>query len=52
MRLRLGELRVLLLARLPQARLRDGALFDRCLAVVRAAQEQVVELLRETGGPR
>jgi TRAP-type uncharacterized transport system substrate-binding protein len=47
MRLRLGELRVQLLERFPRARLRDGSLFDRCLAVVRAAQEQVVDLLRE-----
>ncbi|MBI5542880.1 MAG: hypothetical protein HY901_03255 [Deltaproteobacteria bacterium] len=52
MRQRLGELRIHLLERYPKVRLEDPQLLDRCLATVRASQDQVQHLLSRTGVSR
>jgi TRAP-type uncharacterized transport system substrate-binding protein len=52
MRLRLGEMRVRMLQRFPEARLKDGSLFDRALSVVRASQDQLRHLIDEREGAR
>lgn len=49
MRRRLGELRISLLERYPQAKLQDPGLFDRCVATVRASQEGLERLAARAG---
>jgi TRAP-type uncharacterized transport system substrate-binding protein len=49
MRVRLGEVRITLLERYPKVKFRDPALFDRCIATVRASQEQLQRLLSVVG---